>query len=77
MLAELPDELGTVVLVGHNPGFAELCERLTGEARKVPTASLTCIEFDTDKWSEAKAGKGQLKWRTTPKKLKKEGSVTE
>ena len=75
VLSGLDDSNKTIVLVGHNPGFEDLCERLTGEACKVPTASLTCIGLRIDKWSAPKGGKGKLKWRMTPKKLKKDGFV--
>lgn len=75
IISALDDEHEKVLMVGHNPGFEDLCERLTGEARKVPTASLTCIALNIDKWSAPKGGKGKLKWRMTPKKLKKEGLV--
>ena len=74
-ISALDDTHQSVLLVGHNPGFEDLVERLTGEAQKVPTASLTCINLNIDKWSAPKGGKGKLKWRMTPKKLKKEGFV--
>jgi|KBSSwiStaDraftv2_1062776.scaffolds.fasta_scaffold228170_1 phosphohistidine phosphatase len=73
VLAGFDDDYETVLLIGHNPGFEDLCERLTGAAKKVPTASLTCIELDIEKWTAPKGGKGKLKWRMTPKKLKKDG----
>jgi len=73
MLSDLDDANQTVLLIGHNPGFEDLCERLTGAARKIPTASLTCISLNIDKWAGPKGGKGKLKWRMTPKKLKKNG----
>ena len=75
VISALDDTHSSVLLVGHNPGFEDLVERLTGEAQKVPTASLTCIDLSIDKWSAPKGGKGKLKWRMTPKKLKKEGFV--
>jgi phosphohistidine phosphatase len=75
VISALDDTKSSVLLVGHNPGFEDLVERLTGEPRKVPTASLTCIDLSIDKWSAPKGGKGKLKWRMTPKKLKKEGFV--
>ncbi|HXT62512.1 MAG TPA: histidine phosphatase family protein [Pyrinomonadaceae bacterium] len=73
VLSEFDDDYESVLLVGHNPGFEDLCERLTGVAKKVPTASLTCIDLKIDKWAAPKGGKGKLKWRITPKKLKKDG----
>ncbi len=73
VLSEFDDDYESVLLVGHNPGFEDLCERLTGTAKKLPTASLTCIDLKIDKWAGPKGGKGKLKWRMTPKKLKKDG----
>lgn len=73
VISEFDEDYETVLLIGHNPGFADICERLTGTAKKVPTASLTCIDLDIDKWAAPKGGKGKLKWRMTPKKLKKDG----
>jgi phosphohistidine phosphatase len=75
MLSEFDDDYESVLLIGHNPGFKDLCESLTGTAKKIPTASLTCIELDIDKWAAPKGGKGKLKWRATPKKLKTDGLV--
>ncbi len=40
VVAGLPEEAGTAVLVGHNPGFEELVERLTGAAVALPTSAL-------------------------------------
>ena len=73
IISGLDEAINTAVLVGHNPGFEDLCERLTGKTKKVPTASLACIDLKIDKWSAPKGGKGKLKWRMTPKKLKKSG----
>ena len=73
VLSELDDTNESVLLIGHNPGFAELCEHLTGAAKKVPTASLTCITLNIDRWAAPKQGAGELTWRMTPKKLRKDG----
>jgi phosphohistidine phosphatase len=70
VLAEVQDTVPTVVLVGHNPEFEELCESLTGEAHRLPTAALSCIELRLQKWSRVRPGIGRLKWRMKPKKLK-------
>ncbi len=70
VLTEVQDTVTTVVLVGHNPEFEELCESLTGEAHRLPTAALSCIGLRTQKWSKVRAGIGRLKWRITPKKIK-------
>src|SRR5689334_1838719 len=39
VLSELDDGNESVLLIGHNPGFEDLLEHLTGIAKKVPTAS--------------------------------------
>ena len=70
LVSELDDEAGIVMLVGHNPGFEELLEVLTGEAHKLPTAALSCIELNIEKWNKVRAGTGRLEWLVKPKKLK-------
>lgn len=71
----LDDSVNSALLVGHNPGFEELLRSLTGKDRSLPTASLACIEFETEHWSELRSRSGKLKWRVTPRKLKR--STTE
>src|SRR6266498_1922431 len=62
LVSGLDDEAGTIMLVGHNPGFEELREMLTGEAHKLPTAALACIELNIEKWNKVRAGAGRLEW---------------
>lgn len=70
VVSELDDEAGIVVLVGHNPGFEELLEVLTGEAHRMPTAALACLELNIEKWNKVRAGAGRLEWLVKPKELK-------
>ena len=70
IVSELDDEAGFVMLVGHNPGFEELLEILTGEAHNLPTAALAWIELNIEKWNKVRAGSGRLEWLVKPKKLK-------
>lgn len=46
VVSELPDELSTVVLVGHNPGVEDLVQELTGTWVPMPTSALAVIEWD-------------------------------
>ena len=39
-------DLASVALVGHNPALEELLERLTGQARPMPTSCLAVIDLD-------------------------------
>jgi phosphohistidine phosphatase len=70
VVSELDDEAGMVMLVGHNPGFEELLEVLTGEAHKMPTAALACLELNIEKWNKVRAGAGRLEWLVKSKELK-------
>jgi len=55
VLRELPNDVATVVLVGHNPGLEELASRLTGGWAPMPTSALAVIAMPGP-WSSA----GQL-----------------
>ena len=52
VLRELPNDVETVVLVGHNPGIEELASRLTGEWTTMPTSALAVITV-SGSWSTA------------------------
>ncbi len=52
VVRELPDDVDTVVLVGHNPGIEDLVSRLTGECVAMPTSALAVIVV-TGSWSTA------------------------
>jgi phosphohistidine phosphatase len=43
VVRELPDDVETAVLVGHNPGLEELASRLTDEWTPMPTSALAVI----------------------------------
>ena len=40
VLREVPEEMATVVLVGHNPGIEDLVASLTGRSVPMPTSAL-------------------------------------
>lgn len=43
IVARLPDDVQTAVLVGHNPAVAELVEALTGRWVRMPTSALAVV----------------------------------
>ena len=43
LVRELPDDLTTVVLVGHNPGLEDLVSALTGAWVAMPTSALALV----------------------------------
>ena len=69
VIRRLRDDISCSLLVGHNPGFEDLVERLTGSHDRMPTAALACIEFQIDRWEDVEDGKGRLAWLVTPKQV--------
>ena len=76
-LQRLPGTVGSVLVIGHNPGLEESAEALAdggGEAlerlrRKYPTAALACLEFDLSDWARLEPGTGRLTQFTPPGEL--------
>ncbi len=69
VVSQTEESAGELLLVGHNPGLEELLELLTGEARRMPTAALACVQLDADKWSKIAPRSGRLEWHVKPKEL--------
>ena len=59
VLQELPDEVGTVVLVGHNPGVEDLVASLTGRDVSMPTSALAAFDLPVP-WSAAGSTPAEL-----------------
>ena len=69
-LQQLPDQIETVMVVGHNPGMEQLVTELTGEEERLPTAALAQVALPLYQWrtfSEATEGELVNLWR--PKEL--------
>jgi phosphohistidine phosphatase len=73
----LPDEAEEAMLVGHNPGLADLLLVLAapGELReraeaKVPTGALATLEADIASWPELEPGRARLVSFVVPRELK-------
>jgi phosphohistidine phosphatase len=62
---ELPEELATVVLVGHNPGLEDLVASLTGREIAMPTSALAVIDL-AESWSAAADGVAELRAHGRP-----------
>jgi len=65
VLRELPGELVTVVLVGHNPGIEDLVASLTGRRVPMPTSALAVIDL-SGPWSEAANTAAELRAQGRP-----------
>lgn len=71
ILFGVEDSNESVFMVGHNPGFEQLINLLTGESIDLPTAGFAKISLHIDSWSEIDAGRGKLELFASPI-LKKE-----
>ncbi|WP_332662430.1 SixA phosphatase family protein [Aeromicrobium sp.] len=65
ILRELPGELATVVLVGHNPGLEDLVASLTGRSVPLPTSALAVIDLPGP-WSAAANTAAELRTHGRP-----------
>ncbi len=77
-IAEAPDEVEELLLLGHNPGIAELAFRLAGSgdrdarqrlAHKYPTGACAELRFGARCWRDLASGGGELVHFVTPKEL--------
>lgn len=59
----------SILLIGHNPGMANLLSDLTGEYEHFPTAALACISLGIESWRDLEPGTGSLDWILRPKEL--------
>ncbi|MFI6033703.1 SixA phosphatase family protein [Streptomyces sp. NPDC051315] len=69
VVRETPDEIGTLLLVGHNPGLRELVLDLAGEGLddtlervrvKFPTAAIAVLHWDGPTWRDLAPGTALL-----------------
>jgi phosphohistidine phosphatase len=75
-LRKLPDDVDSVLLIGHNPGVQELVLGMTheGEARtrvetKFPTAGLAAIRVPADHWASVNGESSDLTAFVVPSDL--------
>jgi phosphohistidine phosphatase len=72
ILFSLPDDVNSVMLVGHNPTFTYFANYfLKEELEWMPTSSVVGIEFKTGKWEKIANAKKSVKFVVTPKMLRK------
>lgn len=81
VLREVPDEVRTLLLVGHNPGLEELVLDLAGDAlgdalddvrTKFPTSAIAVLSWHGDSWASLAPGTALLTDMIVPRG-KKEG----
>ncbi|MDB5595671.1 MAG: phosphoglycerate mutase [Hyphomicrobiales bacterium] len=77
-LHKTPASVRTLLVVGHNPGIAELAETLAGTGDRYararlqssfPTSAFAVLDFDVDSWTEVDIGTGRLDRFVVPEDL--------
>lgn len=63
---EISDDLGAVLLVGHNPGVSDLVLTLTGEHLEMKTSAVSVLGL-TGSWMDVGPGRATLIDHATPR----------
>lgn len=73
-----PDEVGTLIVVGHNPGLGDLAVMLAGQgprglrallASEFPTAAFAVIDVEAETWGGIAPGQGRLEHFVRPRDI--------
>ncbi|MFK8031061.1 MAG: histidine phosphatase family protein [Gammaproteobacteria bacterium] len=68
---DLSDSFSTVLIVGHNPAFTDLCNDLSDAGlENLPTGGFAKISCDVDHWRSVTDGCAELVSLVTPKMLR-------
>jgi len=67
VLSKQDGSVGSILMIGHNPGMSDLIETLTGQVEEFPTAALARLSLAINHWREIEAGCGKLDWLVRPK----------
>lgn len=68
---DLSDEVESLMMVGHNPGFTTFANYfLEKKIDNLPTSGVVCIEFETDSWENILDSKRKVKFVVSPKSLR-------
>ncbi len=77
-MRNLPPDVVTVLLIGHNDGIWQLAETLAGHGeeaaltelrQKFPTGALAHLRVDLDRWTDLAAGTAELVAFVRPREL--------
>ena len=67
MIRELPENIKTAFIFGHNPGFYYFVNNLLENFRDdMPTCSTVVIDFNVDSWKNVAARTGKKAFRLVP-----------
>lgn len=72
VINQVPDEISSLMLFGHNPGFTDFANELAQtQIYNIPTCGVFACTFDTKNWSSINFGSGKFLFYDYPKKRTK------
>jgi len=70
LLRELPEDVNTVLIVGHDPAMTEFASELSGNFTEMPTAAIACFTIPIAYWKALSPGiKCELRGHWLPRNL--------
>lgn len=69
VLTEVDPGCRRALVIGHNPGIAELVALLSGANEAMPTAAIAQLEIDAESFAEVRPGSATLRVVFRPKEL--------
>lgn len=66
VVREIPEHVGTALLLGHNPGVTDLVTALSGGELEMRTSAVAVLEL-TGAWADAGSGRATLIDHATPR----------
>ena len=69
IVCNLPNEISSCLLVGHNPGLTDLVNQLNVRLDNLPTGSAACFTFNCDTWQDVSAVNAQFQWLQEAREL--------
>ncbi len=71
IIKQQDDEIASLMIFGHNPGFTDLASILSGRwFDNIPTCGIVALKFEVSKWSEVSAGNGEILFFDYPKNIR-------
>lgn len=68
LIAELPDEVDSAALIGHNPGMSYTASHISGEPVNMVTSHVVGVEIHVEDWAQISADTGSIVYFDFPKK---------
>lgn len=67
---DLNDEMDSIAIFGHNPGFSDFLDYVTGSGIDMPTCAIAAIQLNVDSWREVSNSNGNLLFIEFPKNIR-------